>query len=159
RDGKSIVTQQRDFSSNVWTFPNGALSEGKPITTGRYGHFGGVDLEFATEERVIFGGRASVEVGLIAARISDGARTQLTESAGTVNTAISAQADGRFFFITSNRSGVPAIWRVTQDGRHAEQVTTPSDESHWFPALSHDEKALYYVARTSDGSEIRLLGL
>jgi len=155
RDGTKIVTQQRDFSSNIWVFPGGSAADGKAVTSGRYGHFGVSDLEFATEGRIIFEGRTSVDKDLVASTIDGGVRTQLTENSGIVNTGITATTDGRYVYITSNRSGTPAIWRLTQDGREAFQITDPKNEAHWYPALAHNESALFYVARTPKGSVIR----
>ena len=109
RDGRKLVTQQRDFSSNIWIFPKASVAEGKSVTTGRYGHFGVSDLEFATENRVIYEGRTSVDKDLVASPLDGGPATQLTADDGMVNATVSATADGRHIYITSNRSGTPAI--------------------------------------------------
>lgn len=159
RDGRRLVTEVRSLTSNIWLIPGDGRSEPRALTTGKYGHFGLGDLKFATENRVIFDGRADVERELWAINLRDGRQTRLTDNSSTRNTKVSPTMNGEHLYLTSNRTGSESIWRIDQDGTDPIQITDAKGESHWYPTLSHDEKFLYYLARAAVRSEIRKLSL
>ncbi len=159
-DGRTLVTDVRNLTSNVWLMAADGREEGKALTSGKYGHFGLADLKFATENRIIFDGRADVDRDLWSVSISDVRQVRLTQNNGSRNSQITATVNGEHLYVSSNRSGSESIWRIDQDGREHTQITNDQGgESHWYPSLSHDEKHLYFLARLSERSEIRKLSL
>ncbi len=159
KDGRRLVTEVRSLVSNIWLIPANESEEPRALTTGKYGHYGLGDLKFATENRVIFDGRADVERDLWAMDLQDGRQTRLTDNRNTRNTKVSPTVNGEHLYLTSNRAGSENIWRIDQDGTDPVQITDAKDESHWYPTLSHDEKFLFYLARAANRSEIRRLSL
>lgn len=153
-DGRSLVTESRTLSANIWVFSKDG-KESSALTSGSYGHFGLSDLEYATEDRVIYDSRMEVIRDLWATSIKDPIQRRLTQENGTLNSYISSTSDGRYLYLSSNRDGTESIWRIGQDGSAPFKVTTARNETHWYPALSHDEKSLYYFSRAPGRSEIR----
>ncbi|MBK9163398.1 MAG: winged helix-turn-helix domain-containing protein [Acidobacteria bacterium] len=160
RDGRKVVTEVRNLTSNLWLMTANGREDERPLTTGKYGHYGLGDLKFATENRIIFDGRATVDRDLWSVAISDGSQVRLTENNGSRNSQVTATVNGEHLYVSSNRTGSESIWRIGQDGKKQTQITNAEGgESHWYPALSHDEKHLYFLARLSKGSEIRRISL
>ena len=159
KDGRRLVTEVRSLVSNIWLIPANKSEEPRALTNGKYGHYGLGDLKFATENRVIFDGRADVERDLWALNLQDGRQTRLTDNRDTRNTKVSPTVNGEHLYLTSNRTGSENIWRIDQDGTDPVQITDAKDESHWYPTLSHDEKFLFYLVRAANRSEIRRLSL
>ncbi len=157
KDGRKLVTEVRNLTANIWLMSADGADDARALTTGKYGHYGLGDLKFATENRVIFDGRADVERELWAISLQDGRQTRLTNDRGSRNSKVAATANGEHLYVTSNRSGTESIWRVDQAGTDAVQLTEADGESHWLPALSHDEKHIYYLSRGKERSEIRRL--
>ncbi|MBX3243018.1 MAG: PD40 domain-containing protein [Acidobacteria bacterium] len=158
-DGKHLVTEKSDTAANVWLYRNADINSGKPLTSGTYGHFAMVDLDFATEDRIVYDKREEVERDLWAVSISGASHVRLTHNNGPRNTQVTSSPDGRYIYISSNRDGTARIWRIGQDGTDPIQMTFGKRESHWYPALSHDGQNLYFLARRGDQSEIRRMDI
>lgn len=158
-DGLRIVSTKQDFASNVWVYPAGDASAGRELTSGAYGHFSLGDLRFATEDRIVFDARNEVHRDLWITGVNGSEKRRLTENMGSRNTEAVTTSDGRFIYISSNRTGSDSIWRLAQDGSTAQRITDVNGESHWFPTLSHDEQSVFYLARISGRSEIRRIDL
>lgn len=154
KDGRHIISEVRTIVSNVWVMrpedPNGA----KQLTTGTYGHFALGNLTYATEDRIIYDAREDVHRDLWSAAITSGSHDRLTRNAGTRNSHTAATADGRYLYFSSNRDETESIWRMGQNGSEPVKLTSATDGTHWFPALSPDEKHLYYLSREKNISKI-----
>lgn len=158
-DGKYLVTEMMDTSANVWLYRNADPTSGKPLTSGKYGHYAMVDLEYATEDRIIYDKREEVEKDLWITSISSGANTRLTQNNGPRNTQAVSSSDGRYVYLSSNRDGNARIWRIGHDGLNPEAVTGQNLENHWYPALSYDGQHLYFIAGSNEHNEIRRVDL
>lgn len=159
KDGKTFVSELQSLTSNVWVYPIAEPETGKALTAGSYGQYALGDLNFATQDNIIYDGRNEVERDLWTVNVDDGKQTRLTQNNGSRNAQISATSDGKYVYTSSNRDGSESIWRMGQNASEPLQITKASGEVHWFPALSADERYLYYLARKKGDSEIRRISL
>lgn len=158
-DGRHLVTEKSDTTANVWLYRNADINAGKPLTSGTYGHFAMADLDFATEDRIVYDKREEVERDLWTVSISGDSHVRLTHNNGPRNTQVASSSDGRYIYLSSNRDGAARIWRIGHDGTEPVPMTSGQGESHWYPALSHDGQHLYFLARSGGRSEIRRVDL
>src|SRR5690606_55351 len=114
-DGKTIVTEIRYLTSNLWVYTHGE-TQPRQLTEGSYGHVGLTDLHFATENRIFFDARSEVERDLWAVEIDPVRRYRMTENHGTRNTETTSSQDGQHVYFVSDRSGLDNIWRQDQKG-------------------------------------------
>jgi len=155
KDGKTFVSELQSLTSNVWVYPINEPAAGKALTTGSYGQFALGDLNFTALDRIIYDGRNEVERDLWSVNIGDGKQTRLTSDNGSRNGQVTATSDGQYLYISSNRDDTESIWRIAQDGTDPVQITKANGEVHWYPAMSFDDRYLYYLARKKGSSEIR----
>jgi Tol biopolymer transport system component/DNA-binding winged helix-turn-helix (wHTH) protein len=152
RDAKSLVFQNLEFRSSIWTasIEEGAASE-KQVTAGNEGSV----VSYMPDGRLLFTSpntRLQYDVWIINADGSE--RRKLTENAGT-NMMPVASPDGRFIVFESDRAGKINIWRMDADGANPKQLTFGSNEKG--PDVSPDGK--WVVFTSGDDSTLRRVPL
>ncbi len=145
-DGKSLVTTQGDFQSNIYLGGDGAASEWKKLTSGRYE---GLGLAWTPDDRLLFVSQESGNDDIWIMNADGTGRKQLTVDP-SVDASPSVSFDGKYVFFASLRTGVPHIFRMGIDGSDLVQLTRGQGE--WSPIASPTEPNLIY--QSTDGRGI-----
>jgi len=163
-DSKTLVAVQGDQVSNIWIAPGGDSSRAKQITSGLgkagagsiitiagliRGDCGG-GISWTPDGRIVYHSMSSGKADIWIMDASGTNQRQLTADAG-FNFYPSVSADGRYVVFTSDRHGVPAIWRVNIDGTNPVPLTT---EPGTYPKCSPDGQWVAYYAGGSGNNAI-----
>lgn len=159
KDGRTLLTEVRHLTSNVWLYSADESSPAQRLTSGTYGHNGLTDLNFATENRVLFDARSEIERDLWAVELDTLKHYRLTANNGTRNVETATTQNGEDVYYVSDRGGLDNLWRQGQLGGEAVRVSQSDREAHRLPALSADQRYLFFVVRSSEGNSIKKLSL
>jgi serine/threonine protein kinase/Tol biopolymer transport system component len=163
-DSKTLVAVQGDQLSNIWIAPGGESSHAKQVTSGLgkagagsiitiagliRGDCGG-GISWTPDGQIVYHSMSSGKADIWIMDPSGTNQRQLTADAG-FNFYPSVSSDGRYVVFTSDRHGVPAMWRVNIDGTNPVQLTP---DSGTYPQCSPDGKWVAYYAGGSGNNAI-----
>jgi serine/threonine protein kinase/Tol biopolymer transport system component len=125
-DGATLVTSVTNAPSNIWTVPRGDAGQAEQLTRGTGGHEGQAGISVAPDGRVLFTSTESGNLDLWIMEPDGGKRRQLTtHPRDDYNPCVTP--DGQSVAFTSDRSGVPHIWKMGLDGTGLKQLTENED--------------------------------
>ena len=142
-DGKSLLTVQGDWVSNLWIAPNGDSTKAQRISTGKYD--GGMGVAWVPGGRIVHGTR-DWDIYILNA---DGTNQQLLTKDEHNNRWPAVTPDGRYIVFESWRSSQndASIWRIDIDGGNPKPLTTKGSSS--VPRVSPDGKWVVYESLAS----------
>jgi serine/threonine protein kinase/Tol biopolymer transport system component len=155
-NSSSLVTTQREQSSNIWVSPGvrgsvtsaGAgfsvdVSQAHQITSGSTKFDGFYGLSWAPDGRLTFTSAMSGNQNIWIMQADGTGQKQLTSNALT-DALQSVSPDGRYIVFTSGRvAGIPHIWRVDINGNDPKQLTNGSGEGG--PSVTPDGRWVFYL--------------
>jgi Tol biopolymer transport system component len=118
-DGRTIVAQKRDSTSQLWIAPYDNLNQGRVLltTSGLAYHY----LSWTSDDQIYFDVEDSgIDIWKIS--VDGNGRECLTNRKGQ-NREPSVMPDGRFVFFISTRSGSSQVWRMDGDGNNPMKLT------------------------------------
>jgi eukaryotic-like serine/threonine-protein kinase len=124
-DGNTISTVQYDQTANVWTASVTDLDHPRQVTTGKLegkGSLGGSCVVWTRDGRIIYtvNTNGSGDIWIMNA---DGSNQRALITDPHNDDAAMVSPDGRFVVFTSERDGLPSIWRMDLDGGSLTQLT------------------------------------
>ncbi len=160
-DGEEIIySTNRGGSINLWKFRyspdgNGSGDSFHPtqITVG-----GGADVEAsaARSARILAYATTAVNTDIWEMEYPAATKRRIT-SETSVEDFPQEYPDGRSLLVTSNRSGLLALYRTGLDGQSFERVTPLSDFDEPMGRISPDGEKLVYLARSENRYSMRML--
>lgn len=158
-DSSVLATVQTETVANIWVMPAGDAAHATQITSGR--NLNG-EPSWTPNGKIVYvsEGNGSRDLYLIDSR--GGTPKQLTVNSRT-NWDPSVSPDGRFIAFTSDRTGVPHIWRMNLDGDNPKQLTSKYDTSpqsspdgQWVAYLSIANEATVWKVAIDGGQPVQL---
>ena len=138
-DGKALSVVQVARRSNIWVLPEGDVSKGEQITTGKDEGFWGVSV--APDGKIVYTVSSGGNTDLwIMNRDGNNQRQLTSEPSMDINPAVSN--DNRFVAFSSYHSGIPNIWRINIDGSQPHQLTGGGED--YAPDISPDGKWIIF---------------
>jgi serine/threonine protein kinase/Tol biopolymer transport system component len=161
-DSNSLVTVQRERSSNVWVVPLSAesplssaargvlavdVSRARQITSGSSAVDGILGLSWTADDRLTYTSAASGSNQIWLMQPDGSAQRQLSPIIqGSIYAAEafpSVSPDGHYLLFTSDRvTGSPHVWRMDLDGSNLKQLTNGTGEG--LPAVTPDGRFVVY---------------
>ncbi|HVF46464.1 MAG TPA: protein kinase, partial [Pyrinomonadaceae bacterium] len=119
-DGKTLLTVQGDWTSNLWIAPNGDSAKARRITSGKYD--GGVGVAWTPDGRIVHATR-DWDIYIVN---SDGSNPQLLTKDEHNNRWPDVTPDGRYIVFESWRASPVggSIWRIDIDGGNPTALTS-----------------------------------
>ena len=137
-DGKSLLTVQGEWVSNLWIAPDGETARARRITTGKYD--GGMGVTWTPDGRIVHATR-DWDLYIVNA---DGSNQQLLTKDEHNNRWPDVTPDGRYIVFESWRASQAggSIWRIDIDGSNP----TPLTSGGWSaaPSISPDGNWVVY---------------
>lgn len=132
-DAQTLCVVQGDYRGNIWILPQGSAARAQQVTNRRdEGLFG---VAWTPDGRIVCGSSVSGTPDLwIMDRDGKNQKQLTTDSAMEYTPVVSP--DGKFVLFTTDRSGMPTIWRIELDGSKPRQVTAAGD--NYNPSISPD---------------------
>ena len=155
-DGKTILTTQNSFYTNVWQTEGANFEREKQLTIGNANRDGYSGMAALPNGDLIFTSNESESgaVDLFRLETNGGKRRQLTRNAGEFNRSPVVSPDGNVVYFESNRSGRSAIWQMSSNGDEPKQVTSQGKANYTFPQLSPDGSTLYFIRKSGKDSAV-----
>lgn len=144
-DGKSLVTTQGDYQSNLYVGGDSPNSEWKRITSGRYE---GLHLAWTPDGRLLYVSRESGNEDIWITNADGTGRKRLTTDPG-IDAFPTISYDGKTVFFVSLRTGIPHIFRMNIEGGDQVQFTDGAGE--WAPTASPTEPLLIFNSSKERG--------
>ena len=144
-DGRSIVTTQGDFQSNIYLGGESPGSEWKRLTSGRYE---GRSLTFARDGRILFISQESGNDDIWVMNPDGTGRRRLTTDP-SIDAWPTVANDGRTVLFASLKTGAPHIYRMSIDGGEPTQLTDGPGE--WNPVASPTEPLVIFFSSNDKG--------
>lgn len=143
-DGRSVLSVQENYVSNVWAGSAAKDAPAKQITTelGRDEGMSGVAV--APDGKLIYTVRLKGDQDIWAINADGTGNRALTFNA-KANFSPVVSPDGRFIVFVSTRAGNFDIWRMDVDGGNPLQLTSSPDQDG-DPNISPDGKFVYFHA-------------
>jgi Tol biopolymer transport system component/DNA-binding winged helix-turn-helix (wHTH) protein len=138
-DAQSLVAVQRDQAYSIWIAPKGETSA-RQITSNASRYDGANGIAWTADNRIVYGSRSSSNFEIWIMKPDGSDRHQLADDGRFPRVT----SDGRHVVFTSDRAGIPHIWRVDIDGTNHEQLTNGQGEVG--ADCSPDGKWLVYTA-------------
>ena len=146
-DGKTAVSVQQNWLSNIWTAPDTDDGVARKITS-EVGRDEGMSGVASTPNGIVYTTRITGTQDLWFVNKNGSENRQLTFNVKS-NFSPTASPDGRFIVFVSDRTNNLELWRMDLDGSNPKQLTaTPGIEGE--PAFSPDGKWIVYQHTDSD---------
>ncbi len=142
RDGRTVVTTQQNYLSNLWVSSPGDAANIEKITSevGRDEGMSGV--AWAPHGRIVYTTRIKGVQDIWIINRDGTENRQLTFNSGS-NFSPAVTSDGRYIIFISTRSEGPSVWRMDIDGSNPVLLTDgPGAEIN--PSISPDGKWVFY---------------
>ncbi len=150
RDGRSILSVQENYRSNLWTGVGGNAPRQISTEMGRDEGMSGVAI--AANGKIAYTVRIKGDQDIWTANTDGKDNRQLTFNA-KANFSPTFSPDSRYIVFVSTRGGNFDIWRMDADGGNALQLTN-STEQDSDPYVSPDGKFVVFSALDGDGKEV-----
>jgi Tol biopolymer transport system component len=141
-DSGTVVSVQDDDTANIWTAPIGDMTHPKQITFAKFegdvNTSGG--LAWAADGRIVYISMASGNADVWIMKGDGSDQKQLTSDPGVDKDPV-LTPDGRYIVFSSDRGGLPGIWRMDLDGGNLKQLTDRDDHK---PQISSDSKWIVF---------------
>ena len=155
-DGTKISANRLQMYSHIWILPEGDISHGKQLTFGENEISGLTAIQFDPKNSVLFTARRENSEGTWITDIDGKNQRRFGKKkivGGQTNYAFSKSRNLLFF------RDYNSIWKMKTDGSSAEKVDLGKAASFTQPAVSADEKWLYYVKRENHKTTIWRMSL
>ncbi|MEE8367931.1 MAG: protein kinase [Thermoanaerobaculia bacterium] len=139
-DGKTLVTQVMETSSNLWVTEPGADAKPKKITSGTRAVDSGMDW---AEDGTIFHGSNRSGTYKIWSMQPEGTGAKQITTGEAIDVNPQATPDGLGLTFISLRAGTVNVWRSNRDGTNVKQVT--SGKLEFNQQISADGQWIYYA--------------
>jgi serine/threonine protein kinase len=141
-DFTELATVQTEVVANIWTMRGLDAAHATQITQGQ-----NFDREpaWTPDGKLVYSSNMAGGFDLYLMDARGGSPKQLTASSGS-NGQPSISADGHYIVFSSDRTGVPHIWRMDIDGRNQKQLTDQADLS---PNASPDGRWIVYASNAN----------
>lgn len=155
-DGKTILTTQNSFYTNLWMFEGPSFDREKQLTLGNANRDGYHGIAPLPNGDIIYTSNESESGAHDIFRFGSGSSRsqQLTRNAGNLNRFPAVSPDGTIIFFESDRSGRSAIWQMKENGDEPKQVTSPDKASDSFPQISPDGSTLFFIRKSGKESAV-----
>lgn len=147
-DGRTIVSTQQSYLSNLWVAPQRVSAAPARITSEVGTHDGMSGLAWAPDGRIVYTTRIKEDQDLWIVNSDGSEKRQLTFDLEN-NFSPAVTPDGRFIVFISTREGNTAIWRMEISGENAVRLTDQPG-SPGAPALTPDGKWAFYPLTDGD---------
>jgi serine/threonine protein kinase/Tol biopolymer transport system component len=149
RDGKSILSIQENYRSNLWTGMGGAPAKQISSEMGRDEGMSGVAIAPNGKAAYTVRIKGDQDIWTVNADGTDNRQVTFNVKA---NFAPAFSPDGRYIVFLSTRGGNIDIWRMDADGSNPLQLTN-SVEQESDPYLSPDGKFVYFASLGGDQTQ------
>lgn len=139
RDGKNIVTAQRNDEFRVLVGEASNLTNLKPIVEDQNAHR---NVDWTPDGRIVYDGYENNQIQIWIAD-ADGKNVQQLTNTEHGNIEPRVSGDGRFIVFTSKRSGAYKIWRMNADGSN-QVLLTDVDGVAQAPRFAADGKTVVF---------------
>ncbi len=144
-DGRSLVTTQGDFQSNLFIGAESSDAEWRRLTSGRYE---GLNVTWSPDGRIVYVSKETGNDDLWIMNADGSAKRRLTTDL-SIDTDPTVTSDGRSIIFASLRSGVPHLYKMSIDGGEQVQITNGTGE--WAPVASPTEPYIVYQSANHRG--------
>ncbi|HVT04927.1 MAG TPA: protein kinase [Thermoanaerobaculia bacterium] len=142
RDGRTLITLQKNQTSRIWVVTAGAT---RSIGDTPENIEGANGLTWTSDKKIVYASEGSDERDLWIVDPAGGKPRRLTD--GHSDVLPSATWDGRYIVFVSKRGGSPNIWRVAADGGAPFRLTSGLQETS--PSASPDGRwVLFHTNQT-----------
>lgn len=139
-DGKTIATVLEETRRHIWlAAPNDDEAKARRLTTDKMD----AQATVLADGRIVFVRTVGDQQDLWIMNGDGGAQRQLTKDQSFDYEPV-VTPDGRYIVWTSDRSGLPHIWRMNVDGTDARQLTTGDTFDDGNPSVTPDGKWVIY---------------
>ena len=146
----TISVDRLNMYSNLWLVPDADIKNARQITHGENGIRGLITAEFIPTGEILFNARDKDGAGIRVFNPVSNTIKPLTDKKLRTDHYFSYAKEKRLlFFEFKNR-----IWQRNFDGSEEKQINLGEATQILQPAVSHDEKWLYYVQRENDTTSI-----
>ena len=127
-DGKTVVGEMADVSSNIWILPNGDSARARQITYGGKDGVGGLAwtpdgrIIYATMSRDGYSGTGASGGKALWTADAAGSNPERLTSGEEIDAHPGVTPDGRYVVFSSYQNGAWGIWRVDIDGHNPKQL-------------------------------------
>lgn len=140
RDGRSVLSVQEIYRSNLWTGSNNEDPRQISSEMGRDEGMSGVAI--AASGKVAYTVRIKGDQDVWTANADGSDNRQVTFNAKANHSPIFSP-DGRYIVFISTRGSSPDVWRMDVDGTNPLQLTNGSEQES-DPSISPDGKFVYF---------------
>lgn len=137
-DGKLLAAVQTEQYANIWVIAGTDSARAIQITQGR--QYNGAP-SWTPDGEVVHTSWSGGNYDLYLIDSRGGSAKQLTANSGS-NIAPSVSPDGRYIVFTSDRAGMPNIWRMDIDGANPKRLI---DKYSFAPDVSPDGRWVAYM--------------
>ncbi|MDI1240495.1 MAG: protein kinase [bacterium] len=149
RDGRSILSVQENYRSNLWAGTVGAAPRQISMEVGRDEGMSGVAI--ASNGKTAYTVRIKGDQDIWTANADGSDNRQITFNA-KANFSPSFSRDGRYIVFVSTRGGNFDVWRMDADGSNPLQLTGNTEQKS-DPYVSPDGKFVYFGSLDGDGKQ------
>ncbi len=132
-DSRSLVTVQRDETSNIWVAPANDMTRGRQVTSGKLE--GQTNLAWTPDEKIVFVSTQSGNMDIWIMN-ADGTNQKQLTTGPQIDQSPAVSPDGRYIVFSSERAGFPSLWRMDVDGGNLKQLT--SNQEDYGPQVTPD---------------------
>ena len=152
-DGKTLVGDSFEYSSQLWTIGADGRSENAvQLTTGDGD--GARGLNGLPDGRLVYASRTGSDYDLWTLRDSAGSREGKPLTSGSFFEAEPvASIDGKFIIFASDRAGGQHLFRIDEDGANLKQLTF-GDGFDSMPDVSPDGESIVYASFANNRNRI-----
>ncbi|NNE99151.1 MAG: hypothetical protein HKN25_09050 [Pyrinomonadaceae bacterium] len=146
-----ISVNRLDMYSNVWLVPGANLENAKQLTRGEAELGGLLTVQFVPIGDILYNARFGDDsnIRIMDFETENSRRFIDKQQLRTTHNFAFSKNRKITFFENKNR-----IWKADFEGTNAEKVNLGDAPKITMPAVSHDDKWLYFVKRGNDGSAI-----
>ncbi|MBK9439035.1 MAG: winged helix-turn-helix domain-containing protein [Chloracidobacterium sp.] len=148
-DGTQLVARRRTYYSNIWVASQENLDDLRQLTVGSSKNDGLKGLSWLDDDRIVYSSNAEGlrDWNLWTVHYKDRSRRQITFDKTVQNDFPSASGLSDVTYFSSNRNDDTQIWQVNAAGENLKQVTDAATEAAFFPQVTSDEKAMYFLRK------------
>lgn len=150
KDGRTILSVQENYSSNLWTGSGDKTAKPRQITSELGRDEGMSGIAVAPDGRLIYTVRLKGDQDLWTIN-ADGSGSRPITFNSKANFSPVVSPDGRYIAFVSTRTGNFDIWRMDFDGGNPIQLSNSSDQDG-DPVFSPDGKFVFY--HSIDGNSV-----